>query len=169
MTQDIMTHIVYNALLMIYLVFLKYLIPLVKEYISLHDKWVNECDGFLLVYSIAKRRTFEGIEKFHNHVTRTKDSVQVPIILVGNGCEQAIGREVSIEEGENLAKRLKCEFFETSSKQRINVCRAFYSLIRMIRQDDGMSKRNIKKRKTFRYLFRRISWLMSDLVYLADK
>jgi len=139
-----------------------------EEYIALLDKWVNECDGFLLVYSISKRKTFEVIEKLYNHVTRTKDSVQVPIIIVGNGCEKTTEREVSLEEGEDLAKQLNCEFFETSSKQRINVCRSFYSLVRKIRQVDGPVKSR-RKRRTFRYLFRKVFWLMSDLVYWTDK
>ncbi|CAG8748286.1 494_t:CDS:2 [Dentiscutata erythropus] len=110
-----------------------------------------------------------GMEGVGKTELTIQDSVQVPIIIVGNGCEKTTEREVSLEEGEDLAKKLNCEFFETSSKQSINVCRAFYSLVRMIRQVDGVCKKTRKKRRTFRYLFRKVFWLMSDLVYFSDK
>lgn len=35
-------------------------------------------------------------------------------------------------EGEQLAKRLKCQFIETSAKTRVNIEDAFYNLVRAI-------------------------------------
>ncbi|CAG8721834.1 30782_t:CDS:1, partial [Gigaspora margarita] len=107
-------------------------------------------DGFLIVYSIATRSSFEKIERFHDQITRIKDTEQIPIVLVGNKSDKITEREVSREEGINMARRLKCAFIETSAKYGVNVDRAFYDAVRMVRQNregGNNSRRNKKKGK----------------------
>ncbi|CAG8634678.1 23117_t:CDS:2 [Cetraspora pellucida] len=107
-------------------------------------------EGFLLVYSISSRSTFERVERFHDQITRVKDTEPVPLMLVGNKCDKITEREVSREEGMNMARRLKCEFIESSAKTCVNVERAFYGVVKMIRQnrEGGKdSRRNKKKAK----------------------
>ena len=43
-------------------------------------------------------------------------------------------REVSYGEGELLARTLKCPFFETSAKLRINIDECFHELVREIKK-----------------------------------
>ncbi|CAG8818989.1 10211_t:CDS:2, partial [Gigaspora margarita] len=104
-------------------------------------------EGFLLVYSISARSSFERLERFHDQVTRIKDTEHIPIMLVGNKCDKITEREVSREEGMNMARRLKCGFIETSAKTCVNEHRAFYGVVRMIRQnrEGDNSRRNKKK------------------------
>ena len=54
-------------------------------------------------------------------------------MLVGNKCHKITKREVSREEGMEMAKKLGCEFIEASAKTCVNVERAFYTVVRMIR------------------------------------
>ncbi|KAJ1985135.1 RAS2 protein [Dimargaris verticillata] len=89
--------------------------------------------GFLLVYSIAARSTFERVQRFRDQITRVKDTDNVPLILVGNKCDKMHEREVSREEGMAMAKQLSCEFVESSAKTCVNVEDAFYRVVRMIR------------------------------------
>ena len=55
------------------------------------------------------------------------------MILVGNKCDKITEREVSREEGLDMARKLRCEFIETSAKTCVNVERAFFTIVRMIR------------------------------------
>jgi GTPase KRas protein len=71
---------------------------------------IREGEGFLLVYSITARATFERIERFRSQITRVKDSEAIPIVLVGNKSDKRDEREVGKEEGQLLARRLGCEF-----------------------------------------------------------
>ncbi|RHZ76323.1 hypothetical protein Glove_199g44 [Diversispora epigaea] len=87
-----------------------------EEYCALRDQWIRDGEGFLLVYSISSRSTFERVERFYDQILRVKDTESVPIMLVGNKCDKITEREVSREEGMNMAKRLKCEFIESSGK-----------------------------------------------------
>ncbi|KAJ6559892.1 small GTPase superfamily [Mycena capillaripes] len=103
-----------------------------EEYAALRDQWVREGHGFILVYSIAARESFDRLEALHKSVIRVK--VADPILtLVGNKSDIA-EREVSKEEGAALARKLGCEFMETSAKTAQNVERAFTSVIRALRQ-----------------------------------
>jgi len=120
-----------------------------EEYTALRDQWIRDGEGFLLVYSIASRSTFERVERFRDQISRVKDMDEVPMILVGNKCDKVTEREVSREEGVGLAKKLSCDFIETSAKTCVNVERAFYSVVRMIRntKEGGRRRRKGDKKK----------------------
>jgi GTPase KRas protein len=81
-----------------------------------------------------------------------KDIYDFPMILVGNKCDKVTEREVSREEGMNMARKLKCEFIESSARTCVNVERAFYTVVRMIRaREDGQEEyRKKKKRRRLR-------------------
>lgn len=85
----------------------------------------------MLVYSITARATFERIERFRHQIARVKDSDSIPIVLVGNKSDRANEREVGKEEGAALARKLGCEFVETSAKTRSNLEVAYYTVVRL--------------------------------------
>ncbi|CAG8445225.1 17989_t:CDS:2 [Dentiscutata erythropus] len=118
-----------------------------EQYIALRDGWIREGEGFLLVYSITSRSTFERIELLHDQIRRVKDNVPAPVMLVGNKCDKITEREVSREEAMNLARRLKCDFIESSAKANTNVHKAFYGVVRMIRRNREQNREILKKRK----------------------
>ncbi|CEG73392.1 Putative Small G-protein Ras2 [Rhizopus microsporus] len=111
-----------------------------EEYTALRDQWIRDGEGFLIVYSITSRSTFETANKFKQQIVRIKEAESIPLILVGNKCDKIIEREVSREEGFTKAHELHCDFIETSAKTCANVERAFYSVARQIKQArDGLS------------------------------
>ncbi|GBB91070.1 hypothetical protein RclHR1_18190005 [Rhizophagus clarus] len=120
-------------------------LPIKGEYSTLRDQWIRDGEGFLLVYSISERSTFERIEHFRDQIARVKGTVDnVPIILVGNKCDKVTEREVSREEGMNMARRFNCEFIESSVLMCVNVERAFYTVVRMIRTNREKNDKNNK-------------------------
>ncbi|KAI9254003.1 small GTPase superfamily [Phascolomyces articulosus] len=110
-----------------------------EEYTALRDQWIRDGEGFLLVYSITARSTFERIERFREQIFRVKDVDNVPLMLVGNKCDRVTEREVTREEGLMMARRLACDFIETSAKTCVNVERSFYQVVKIIRaQREGL-------------------------------
>jgi GTPase KRas protein len=110
---------------------------------SLHPSTIqkshSEGQGFVLVYSIASRATFERLEIFRQNMVRVKR--QAPIfVLVGNKCDKTYEREVSREEGAALARQFGCEFLETSAKTAANVERLFSDLVRLLRYQKEMQE-----------------------------
>ncbi|CAO1635001.1 unnamed protein product [Sympodiomycopsis kandeliae] len=110
-----------------------------EEYTALRDQWIREGEGFLLVYSIASRATFERVERFRSQISRVKDQEPhtVPIMLVGNKMDKVNEREVAQSEGQALARRLGVGFVETSAKTCVNVEKAYYTVVRQIREQRG--------------------------------
>ncbi|RIA96954.1 putative small G-protein Ras2 [Glomus cerebriforme] len=118
-----------------------------EEYTALRDQWIRDGEGFLLVYSISSRSTFERVERFRDQIIRVKDTDNIPIMLVGNKCDRITEREVSREEGMIMARRLNCQFIESSAKTCVNVERAFYTVVRMIRANREGGREYKKKNK----------------------
>jgi len=105
-----------------------------EEYSAMREQYMRTGEGFLLVYSITSRQSFEEIMTFQQQILRVKDKDYFPIILVGNKCDLEGERVVSREEGAHVARQFGCKFIETSAKSRINVDNAFYDLVREIRR-----------------------------------
>ncbi|RDW60921.1 putative RAS-2 protein [Coleophoma crateriformis] len=130
-----------------------------EEYTALRDQWIRDGEGFVLVYSISSRSSFSRIQRFHNQIQRVKESsasspsypgspissvspsAPVPIMLVGNKSDRVTEREVSTQEGHALARELGCEFVEASAKNCINVEKAFYDVVRLLRRQRLQSVR----------------------------
>ncbi|CAG8510947.1 18227_t:CDS:2, partial [Dentiscutata erythropus] len=105
------------------------------EDIFLYYQWIRDGEGFLIMYSITSRSTFERVEQFYDQIIRVKDNEPVPLMIMGNKSDKITEREVSREEGMNMARRLNCEFVEGSAITGVNVERAFYSVAKMIIQN----------------------------------
>lgn len=142
-----------------------------EEYTALRDQWIRDGEGFILVYSITSRNSFTRIQKFHNQVQRVKESGNpssptgssylpaqmnaspayagpVPIMLVGNKSDKHHEREVSSQEGQALARELGCEFVEASAKNCINVERAFYDVVRLLRRQRQSPSKQLDRKGT---------------------
>ncbi|KTW30060.1 uncharacterized protein T551_02004 [Pneumocystis jirovecii RU7] len=104
-----------------------------EEYVALRDQWIKNGDGFLLVYSVSSRSTFDRIKRFRDQIVQTKNTQFIPLMLVGNKSDKIYDREVSFQEGQSLAHLYGCQFVETSAKSSVNVEFAFYNLIKAIR------------------------------------
>jgi len=105
-----------------------------EEYGAMREQYMRTGEGFLLVYSITSRNSFEEISTFHQQILRVKDQDSFPVIVVANKCDLEYERQVGMNEGRDLAKHFGCKFIETSAKQRINVDEAFSNLVREIRK-----------------------------------
>ncbi|MCJ1264428.1 Ras GTPase [Lobaria immixta] len=105
-----------------------------EEYSAMREQYMRTGEGFLLVYSINSRQSFEEILTFQQQILRVKDKDYFPIIIVGNKCDLDGERVVSRQEGEELARQFGCAFIETSAKSRINVDNAFFNIVREIRR-----------------------------------
>ncbi len=129
---------------------------------------IRDGEGFLLVYSICSRSSFERVRRFQEQIHRVKDASlttmpsppkspsdpyppqsKIPLMLVGNKADRSTEREVSAQEGRSLATELGCLFTESSAKTCQNVELAFYEVVRQIRrQKEGEKEQLLGKSKS---------------------
>ncbi|KYQ92134.1 Ras GTPase [Tieghemostelium lacteum] len=119
------------------------------DYSAMRDQYIRTGQGFLLVYDITKRSTYEEITTFVEQIKRVKETQKVPIVLVGNKTDLEKHRVVSYQEGRELSKLYDCPFFESSAKTKINVIESFHELVREIKkaQNESIAKKEEKDKK----------------------
>ena len=75
-----------------------------EDYTALRSTWMRERDGFLLVFSLTDRSTFQGLLPFVEQLgsihEEEEEANRPPVIVVGNKSDLMVGREVRREEGE---------------------------------------------------------------------
>jgi GTPase KRas protein len=100
---------------------------------------MRQGQGFLIVYSIADKASFERLQDFYSNIYRVKEDEipkgsKIPIIIVGNKCDLEQHRVVTTEQGQEYAKSIGCQFIETSAKTRTGVEEAYFNLVKKIRE-----------------------------------
>jgi GTPase KRas protein len=63
----------------------------------MREQYMRTGEGFLLVYSITSRESFEEIRTFQQQILRVKDKDIFPMVVVGNKLDLASERKVSVE------------------------------------------------------------------------
>ena len=61
----------------------------------MREQYMRTGEGFLLVYSITSRSSFEEISMFQQQILRVKDRDSYPIVVVGNKSDLEHERQVS--------------------------------------------------------------------------
>eukprot|EP00736_Rhodelphis_marinus_P008771 Rmarinus@m.24981 len=124
-----------------------------EEYSAMRDQYMRTGQGFALVYDTTSSASFEDLESFRNQICRSKDTDEVPMIIVGNKCDLEDERQVTSDTGEEFAKQFKfCKFIETSARSGKNVTELFNELVRSIdehgEKSTGTSGKKKKKNKS---------------------
>ncbi|XP_065138759.1 ras-related and estrogen-regulated growth inhibitor-like protein isoform X4 [Paramisgurnus dabryanus] len=105
---------------------------------SLTEKRVQWADGFVLVYSICDRASFNAVPRLIQTIKRNKDILgyeKIPIVIVGNKRDLHHRRTVLSEEGRLLALSADCQFYEVSAAENYHsVLVVFHGLVDRIRE-----------------------------------
>lgn len=55
-----------------------------EEFSAMREQYMRTGEGFLLVFSVTDKSSFDEISKFQNQILRVKDKDSFPMIMVGN-------------------------------------------------------------------------------------
>ncbi|RVE71840.1 hypothetical protein OJAV_G00056130 [Oryzias javanicus] len=115
---------------------------------SLFHKKVQWADGFVLVYSICDRASFNTTSRLIQNIRSTKShhgTEKPPIAIVGNKRDLHHRRTVLTEEGQLLALSTDCLFYEVSAAESYHgVLSVFHGLMDRIKDVKLTSKRPLR-------------------------
>lgn len=106
-----------------------------EEFSGLKDGWIKDSEGFIIMFNLCDRASFDEAHALQEDVLRVTNRGQgkVPLILVGNKNDKVDDRCVSEAEGKAIAKQYGVRYIETSAKTGHQVTAAFEELIRAMR------------------------------------
>ena len=125
-----------------------------ERFRNIAKNYFQSSNGFLLVYDITKKTTFEKLD-FWNEQINLNAPKNTKYILIGNKIDLEKEREVQKVDGENFAQKNNIQFYETSAKDGTNVNYVFELLAKeIINNGENISTRNkrssqvLKKKNT---------------------
>ena len=121
-----------------------------EDYAAIRDNYFRSGEGFLCVFSITERESFDATSEFREQILRVKgDSENIPFLLVGNKADLEDKRQVTADEALAKAKEWNVACVETSAKTKANVDKVFFDLMREIksRKEDGLKPDKKHKKK----------------------
>ena len=92
------------------------------------DNWISFGQGFLLVFAINDKTSFDLIPPKRERIIKGKHGKICPMILIGNKQDLASDREVSYDDVKKLADSWNIDYIETSAKTNFNCKEAFESM-----------------------------------------
>jgi len=115
-----------------------------ERFRNITQQYYKGADGILLVYDITERNSFEKVREWMKQIQQNTNKEKIGIILVGNKCDLD-ERQVSLEEGQNLAREFGILFYEASAYKDININESFESLVGEIISKKAPEDTNLKK------------------------
>lgn len=105
------------------------------EYSLFHSQYSLGIHGYILVYNIASRTSFETLRVINEKILNYTGTDYVPRVLVGNKSDLEFERQVTYEQGRALADAWGCAFVETSAKHNAHVDDLFRFIVREIEKN----------------------------------
>ncbi|PRP79790.1 hypothetical protein PROFUN_12544 [Planoprotostelium fungivorum] len=132
-----------------------------EEYSALRDQYMKTGEGFVLVFSITSRQSFEVTQRLRTNILRMKmEDQEFPVVLTGNKKDLVAERQVTEQEGREQAEKFGVPFVETSAKTNEGVEDVFFTLVRQINKwrkahPDKQKKKDKKKAGCVVLVFRK--------------
>ena len=112
----------------------------------MRDQYMRHGQGFVVMYSMTSRSSFDEVTTFVEQICRVKDADprEIPIVIVAyvakkvstdqssNKCDLTNDRQVTADEGRALAQQYDFPFFEASAKLRVNTDQQFFELMKEV-------------------------------------
>ncbi|USP75833.1 seryl-tRNA synthetase [Curvularia clavata] len=100
------------------------------EYSILNSKHFIGIHGYMIVYSVASKQSFEMARIIRDKILNHLAVEWVPLVIVGNKSDlRPEQRQVTPEDGRALAAEFKCAWTEASARYNENVQKAFELMV----------------------------------------
>ncbi|KAK4649451.1 Ras-related protein rsr1 [Podospora bellae-mahoneyi] len=111
------------------------------QFVAMRDLFLKSGQGFILVFSIASRSSFDELAILKEEIRRIKDDDTVPIVIVGNKADLEDQRAVDRATAFGVSRSWNAPYYESSARTRTNVDEVFIDLCRQLcRREDMLEK-----------------------------
>ncbi|EUC47219.1 hypothetical protein COCMIDRAFT_90656 [Bipolaris oryzae ATCC 44560] len=112
------------------------------EYSILNSKHFIGIHGYMIVYSVASKQSFEMARIIRDKILNHLAVEWVPLVIVGNKSDlRPEQRQVTPEDGRALAAEFKCAWTEASARYNENVQKAFELMVAEVERSQNPDHR----------------------------
>ncbi|VBB73480.1 Putative protein similar to Krev-1 of Neurospora crassa [Podospora comata] len=108
------------------------------QFVAMRDLFLKSGQGFLLVFSIASRSSFDELATLREEILRIKDDDTVPIVMVGNKADLEDQRAVDRARAFGVSRSWNAPYYESSARTRTNVDEVFIDICRQLCRREDM-------------------------------
>ncbi|KAJ6581927.1 P-loop containing nucleoside triphosphate hydrolase protein [Mycena capillaripes] len=108
-----------------------------NEYSPLKSPHAIGIHGYILVYSIARRRSFDMIQIIHDKILDYSGLPEIPAVIMGCKADLHTSRQVNANDGQQLARRNNAAWIEASALRNENVGMVFELCLAEIEKDNA--------------------------------
>jgi len=95
------------------------------EFSILNAKHAIGIHGYVLVYSVTSRNSFDMIQIIYDKIIDFCGVTDIPCVIVGSKIDLQKSRQVNADEGQKLAQQNNAAWVESSAKESANVGKVF--------------------------------------------
>lgn len=110
-----------------------------QEYEHLRNEYIKTGKGFVFVFSLTSRDSFDYVKKVFTTTKRLTGQSRIAALLVGNKSDLEKDIKISDSEAQKLADFLECDFIKCSAKTNFNVERVFHNITRLMASEKVLS------------------------------
>eukprot|EP00299_Pterocystis_sp_00344_P007723 c2633_g1_i1.p1 GENE.c2633_g1_i1~~c2633_g1_i1.p1 ORF type:complete len:207 (+),score=68.85 c2633_g1_i1:46-666(+) len=105
-----------------------------ERYTTITQNFFRGSQAFGLVYDVTNVSSFERVQSRWLQLLREGGYGDIPIVLIGNKCD-LLNRQVTTEQGQELANQLNIPFLETSALTGDNVQEFFVAAALLVTKE----------------------------------
>eukprot|EP01091_Cochliopodium_minus_P010626 TRINITY_DN2856_c0_g1_i1.p1 TRINITY_DN2856_c0_g1~~TRINITY_DN2856_c0_g1_i1.p1 ORF type:complete len:215 (-),score=50.28 TRINITY_DN2856_c0_g1_i1:14-568(-) len=117
-----------------------------EQFSAMRDLYMKDGEGFVLVYSVDCKQSFQQMKEIREQIIRVKDTSFVPIVIMANKCDLP-NREITNEEGIKLAEEWGASYFDVSAKTCTNIHEGFLDVLRKVMYSKIKTQKPLKSKK----------------------
>ena len=114
-----------------------------ERFKTITSSYYKGAHGIIVTYDITDRESFTAVENWMNEVEKHA-SDNISRILVGNKSDLEDARQVTFEEGKELAEHYNVRFMETSAKDCKNVDESFTTMTREVKSRVAITQPKVR-------------------------
>ena len=103
-----------------------------EDYQNTLSVWIKASEGFLLIYSITDKDSFDGIKFRYEKIKKYKKKKPFYVIIVGNKNDLEKERQVNKEEVDNFCNENNLKHYEISSSNDEEINKIFLKIAKKI-------------------------------------
>ncbi|KAJ6233165.1 ras and ef-hand domain-containing protein [Anaeramoeba flamelloides] len=99
-----------------------------EKFRTITSNYYRNAQGVAVVYDVTNEESFNQVNVWFEEIKKNSPEY-ISTVLLGNKVDLEDERVITKEQGENLAKKNNCQYFEVSAKSGANVDSAFNKLM----------------------------------------